>query len=78
MPAHVRFRCRRRDKSKGRNETGTRKRRHGRAVLVGDLRVPFTPDRAKEHRHDAITARIAGHHARTTVNNHGQDARPTV
>ena len=73
-----RGRGRGRDESKGRNEPGASECCHGGAVLVSDLRVHVPPYRAEEHRHDAIAACIAGHHARTTVNNHGQNARPTV
>ena len=78
MPARSLLPSRCRHEPKRRNQPGPGKRSNGSAVLIGDLRMHLPADRAEEHRYDAIAAGIAGHHARTTVNNHESDARTPV
>ena len=47
-------------------------------MLIGNFGMPGSADRTEKNRDDAITARIAGNHAGTTVNNHDADARRGV
>ena len=47
-------------------------------MLIGNFGMPGSADRTEKNRDDAITARIAGNHAGTTVNNHDPEARRGV
>ena len=47
-------------------------------MLIGDLGMQGSADWTEKDGDNAITARIAGNHAGTTVNNHDQDFRREV
>ena len=47
-------------------------------MLIGDLGMQGSADWTEKDGDDAITARIAGNHAGTTVNNHDADTRRGV